>query len=475
MAHHVIAWPAPAGETASPDYTMTVDGTPVFVYQARVRAEILQHAGLWTHLVDPAGERASFAIFDQTAPVTITIHPTRHFSSAKILPIGAGITPEIVDGAIRITLPQPRHLTLTLDDSDVRPLHLFISAPERDIPSPHDPHVVYFGPGIHELDTLRVRNGQTVYLAGGAVVRAKLAPDAKGEYSEQWKVTFHNGAVFDLSDTSNVRICGRGILDAALVPHPGYTMLNITRAHNIVVEGIVLRDAANWNVIINHSYDVRVNNLRLISGRLNSDGINSVNSQRVQIRNCFVRNHDDSIAVKTTEPGLAAEDIDVEGCTIWNDWGYALGVTYETRAPIHRVRYHNCAIIFGRHWYLGVHVSDSALISDIAFTGIEIDELAHATRSMGAYAALAGAPQLLHMNITEDCWGHDHERGHIAQITLDGLAIYAPSFPASEINGFDPEHAIRNVVIRDVRWNGRPAPAGLKISHNAAVYGLQLE
>jgi polygalacturonase len=105
-----------------------------------------------------------------------------------------------------------------------------------------------------------------------------------------------------------------------------------------------LRDAPNWNLHIAKSQDVTVEDLRIVSGRLNSDGINSVNAQRVNIRRCFVRNSDDSIAVKAVDPGSPSKDILVEDCSVWNDWGYALGATYETRSPISGVVFKGCDI-----------------------------------------------------------------------------------------------------------------------------------
>jgi len=472
----IITWPAPAGEPASPDYTIMVEETPVFVYQARVRAEILQNDGLWTHKTDPAGERASFAIFDMAAPVTVTVRPTRHFTRATILPIGTGIVPEIKDGAVRFTLAHARHLTLVLDDSDTQPLHLFISTPEVDAPKPGDPNVVYFGPGVHNLATLRVHSGQTVYLAGGAIVRAVLAPDEQGKYNEQWKVKFYTGPVLDLTKVHNVCIRGRGILDGARVPHPGHNFIHLRQARQVRLEGIVLRDAPNWNVTIMESQDITVEDLRIVSGRLNSDGINSVNSRNVHIRRCFVRNHDDSIVVKTTAPGHAAEDISVEQCVIWNDWGYALGATYETRSPISRVHFRDCAILFARHWCMGVHVSDSATVSDLSFSHVEVDLLSQASHSAGADAALTTEPKLLRLHIGEDCWGHDHTRGHIRGITLEDIDVFGPAVPALEMFGFDKDHTIRDLTLRRLRLNGHPAlNADLRITRNAFVDEVKIE
>ncbi|MHB9133836.1 MAG: glycosyl hydrolase family 28 protein [Armatimonadota bacterium] len=473
----MITWPAPAGEVPSPDYIVEVDGNPLFVYQARVRAEILQNDGLWTHRPDCTGERASFALCDTDGPIEVTVRTARQFHTAAVLPDGAGIVPRMIDGGIRFTLDQPRHLTVLFDDDDSAALHLFISEPETEIPQPDDPNVLYFGPGVHEIETLTIQSGQTVYLAGGAVLQAKLKDGDEGQYSEKWKVTFYSGVVLDVNNATDVRICGRGILDGSLVPHPGRNLVCIRNSADVRVEGITLRDSPNWNMLISQSHDVRVENVRVISGRLNSDGINSVNSQRVQIRKCFVRNHDDTFAVKTTAPTQPAEDILVEDCLIWNDWGYALGATYETRMPIQRVTYRRCAILSARHWCMGIHVSDSATISDITFTDIEIAALPR-TPANGAYAALTHEPKLLRMVVTEDCWGHDPERGRIRNITLDGVTQYGECLLASELFGLDDEHDIRQVTLRNIGLHGHPPAsdaAGLRLESNEFVREVRIE
>ena len=75
-------------------------------------------------------------------------------------------------------------------------LHLFANAVEKSRPDPNDPDVIYFGPGVHQPkdtpgDAYNIPSGKTVYIAGGAVVRAKLVCD----------------------NVNNVKIIGRGILD----------------------------------------------------------------------------------------------------------------------------------------------------------------------------------------------------------------------------------------------------------------------
>jgi len=58
-----------------------------------------------------------------------------------------------------------------------------------------------------------------------------------------------------------------------------------------------------------------------ISGRLNSDGINTGSSSRVTVRRTFVRSHDDSFAVKTTDPDRPATQVLYEDCVAGDAWG----------------------------------------------------------------------------------------------------------------------------------------------------------
>ncbi len=480
MSSALITWPAPASEVASPDYTLTVNGTAVFVYQACVRSQIHEHPGLWTHTQNCAAERTSFAIFDMAGPVSLAIRPQRTFTSATVLPSRAALTPEVSDGAIYVHLLKPTHLTVLLDGSDENPLHLFIGEPEIDAPKPGDPQVIYFGPGVHETNGIHVRSGQTIYLAGGAVVKAKLMPETKPEVSDKWKVDIYNGAALDIRDVHDVRIAGRGILDGTLIPHPGWNLIPIERSQRVNIEGIVLRDAPNWNIRILESEDVTVKNVRIVSGRLNSDGINSVSSRRVSIRGCFVRNLDDGIVAKATVQNSPCEDILVEDCQLWSDWGYATGVTYETRSPVRRVRFERCDILFVRHWCMGVYVSDGSTVSDVLFHDIRVANVASYISCGGSYiqALIKRPPILMRLGIASDVWANDTERGQIRHVVFHDVTVDGTSLPPSEFFGHDAEHTVDGVLLRHIQLNGRPPvidSQGLRLTTNAFVHNVTIQ
>ncbi|MCY2994822.1 MAG: hypothetical protein NTY19_44220 [Planctomycetota bacterium] len=116
----LVAYPAPAGEPASADYTLEANGKPVFVYCAEVL-----HGG-----------PASFASFDFSGTVRVTVTAPRAIRTAKIRPNSGGVVPIIQDNQIRFELSRPGLLTLELNDSIDRPLHLFANPTKRAVLSP---------------------------------------------------------------------------------------------------------------------------------------------------------------------------------------------------------------------------------------------------------------------------------------------------------------------------------------------------
>jgi polygalacturonase len=225
------------------------------------------------------------------------------------------------------------------------------------------------------------------------------------------------------------------------------------------IEGIIIRNSPNWAVCLRDSEGVEVVNVKQVSGRLNSDGINPVGSRKVRIADCFIRNRDDSIAVKTTDPDRPSEDILAERCVLWNDWGYALGVTYETRAAIRRVTFRDCDIIHGTFAAMGIHVVDAGTVSDIAFQDIRVD---HA------------GERLFLLNIGKDMWATDKEPGHIRAIRFKNVACAGPGIPPSRVSGHDAAHRVEEVTFENLRIGGKTVtdPAGGRFQINEHTAGI---
>jgi len=178
----VPGYPAPAGETLSTDYQVTAGGKVVPVYTVKVAPS--DAARRWKAMDDKKNsadffDTAAFCYFDIDGTATVTVTVGKDVTAAKILPASAGITPVIRGKSVSFDVASPANLTVEIDGEWVKSLHLFANPPETDIPRADDPDVIYFGPGVHEVSHLVVGDDKTVYVAGGAVVRAVIKPKDK--------------------------------------------------------------------------------------------------------------------------------------------------------------------------------------------------------------------------------------------------------------------------------------------------------
>ncbi len=418
----LVTYPAPAGELPSADYAVEANGKPVFVY----RADVLH------------GGPASFASFDFSGTVQVAVTSQRPVHSAKIRPNSAGISPTVQNKTIRFELSRPGQLTVELNDGIERPLHLFADPVEADTPRPDDPHVLYFGPGVHEVGTTKVRSNTTVYLAGGAIVRGIIRPDEKsvGESFAKKKTYM---PIFLIEGAENVTIRGRGIIDMSRLDWHSKSPVVVQRSSNVRIEGITIKDSPSWAVALFGSKHVTVSSVKQICHRENSDGIDIVNSQEVTVEDCFLRNNDDEICVKTTTPppALESRNISVRRCVIWNDRAYALGVTYETRCNVTNVLFADCDVIHDLGIAsLAAHVSDSGTVSSLRFENIRLEDVKN---------------RAVRLWIGKDIWGHDSQRGHIRGVLFKDVSLVGGSAPQWELTGHDADHRVADVVFENLR------------------------
>lgn len=449
-AEGVVTYPAPQGEKASEDYTVDAGGQSVFVYTTPVLR----------------GGPASFAYFDFSGSVNVSVASTRKINTVKILPASYGIKPAVGENSVSFTLTKPANVTLELNDSVERPLHLFANPPETDRPDPAGTNVIYFGPGVHEVGLLRPKSGQTVYLAGGAILRAKIPPDEKPTQEKNWRGNKVWATLLETSGGQGVKVRGRGILDMGRLPWHARTAMWFGGSQDVLVEGIIILDAPAWVVAMHHSRHVVVRNVKQICARENSDGIDICNSQDVLVEDCFLRNNDDEVCVKTLSPPPAMEskNIVVRRCVVWNDRARGLGITSETRANISNVLFKDCDIIHdfsdgGECAALAILVSDSGTMADIRFEDIRVEDCRNT---------------LVNGWIGADRWGHDKTRGYIKGVTFKDIIVTGRSVPVMKLTGCDDAHRIEDVRIENVQIQGTRIgnAEAARLQTNAYVRGL---
>jgi len=362
-------------------------------------------------------------------------------TSAKVLPSSFNLKPTIQGNSLRIILNEPKHVTVEVNGNWIGALHLFANPPETDVPRQGDPNVIYFGPGIHEVSQMVVSNNQTVYLAGGAVVRGVIRPE------EKFRVSGYSGLrtyppTFSLRG-NHITFRGRGILDGSQCPTHARSLLQV-QGQDITLEGVILRDSSTWNIPIRQSDRVIVKNVKLLGYRANSDGIDICNSRDVTVEGCFIRTLDDLIVVKTDHGQGEARRIVARNCVLWNEVAHALSVGAELRETVDDVLFTDSDVIHdkGREWTLRVYHCDSARISNVRFENLRIEE----------------SPRLISLWIGKASWTRDEERGHINQVAFKNIRATANPLRI-ELKGFDETHAVENVLFQDMVVNGQPLRA----------------
>jgi hypothetical protein len=430
--------PVPAGEPQSMLYTVTADGAPVGVYAAQN-----VHGGAY-----------AFAPFSFTGTVTLTITGHANLEHAMILPPPSHAQDQAADvrvrrqpGKLTLTLSRPCHLSIEPDGIRA-PLLLFADPPEINTPREGASDVVYFGPGVHKPGVIRLGSDQTLYLAAGAVVKAGVI----------------------VENAANVRICGRGILDGNDWPWskgPAQHFLAVRNSSNVTIEGITMRGAYHWNLVLFRARDVVIHNVKIVNGRVqNDDAFDLCNAQDVTISNCFVRSDDDCVAIK----GMAwpqdgepqpVRNIRIRNTIFWCDRARIFLLGHESVAPVMQdILVSDCDIIHYVMTPFLLEPGEEMLLQNVRFDNIRL--------------LADGQTNLIGIHPTVNHYMHLRRPGHVKGVVFHNIAVsgdLAPDQGKITLSGPDAEHGVDDVLLDHVTINGQPVTSeapNVKIGPNAS-------
>lgn len=443
----VVAAPAPQGEPLSAQFQVSAEQTKVPVYLARVCALSAEERKRLGPPVENQTTQTSFASFDLEGHAQVKVTCSEEVKSATVLPSTRSLHPSIAGKTLTFTVDKPGPLTIEVNGDEIHSLHLFVNPLEKDLPDPKDPKVLYYGPGVHHVQSVAVDSGKTVYIAAGAVVYG----DGSGENP--------HAPIFRLQG-SNITLRGRGIIDGSLCPWHTRSIVGVTGS-NIRVEGVTLRDSSGFTLPVRRSDDVKVDNVKIFGWRGNSDGMDICNSRRVGVTASFLRTFDDLVVLKTDKGQGELRDVTVKNCVLWNEFAHALSLGAELREPLTNVVFSDCDIIRdkGREWLLRVFQSDSAPVKDVTFENIRIEE----------------ARRLMSVWIGKAVWSKEAERGHVDDVVFRNIqsAPSAVAGPLADLVGFDAAHTVNDVRFDHVVVGKQPLKPS-DVRQNAFVSGVTI-
>jgi hypothetical protein len=410
------------------DYAVWVDGQPIAAYAAT------------THLRDG---KYSFAYFDFSGAVTVSIRSKLPLANCRVLPLSAGISPHVRGDTLEFTLSKPADLSIEPDGPN-SPLLLFTNPPEVGAPKPGDPNVVYFGPGIHQAGVIKLGSHQTLYLAGGSVVKGAI--EAQGD---------------------DITICGRGVLFGEDWPWdkgPAEYMANFRGCRGVTMRDVILQGSWYWTIVPQGCRSITIDHVRVCGSRVeNDDGVDVCNCVDVTIRGCFIRTDDDCIAVKGLDRTLPSEGLLVEGCTLWTDRAniFRIGFECESAGSMRSIAGRNLDVLHypgrgssGEYWSTWVwyiQPCDETAMDDMDFEDVRIDNR-------------DGSRNLIKIRpMIRTGWGWEGKRPgkHVRNVRFKDVILTGSSAEAAPgiicVAGVDAQHVVDNVAFDNVVRYGEPA------------------
>ncbi|MDF2942711.1 MAG: hypothetical protein K0S01_1569 [Herbinix sp.] len=417
------------------DTEVSVNGYDSYVYDTNVN-----HNRQWFGDYMPPQSRTPITYFDfeGIANIVVTV-PGIELETVKISPVSYGIEPVIdaVNHTVSFTVTNPDNYTLTFNDSPARALHIFTNPIELNAPKDGDENVIYIGPGEWNIDSIMLEDNQTLYIAGGAAIHG----------------------VVQANYAKNIKVIGRGIIDgssfdgwmgkAALVP------LKFDFCDGIEISDILALNPNAWVCSASTSKNAVIDGLRIISSRPNGDGITLQSCENYLVQNCFVRSWDDSLVVKNYTGD--SKNITFKDNQLWTDLAQSMEIGYETNkgkkedAKISGITFENITVLNNFHKpVISVHNADDALIDDIHFTNIIVE---NAQMGSGDGDEL---PYLIDFNIAQNSnWSSTKERGQIRNVVIDGVKVLEGKVSPSRIQGFDATHTVEDITIKNLEILGK--------------------
>lgn len=410
----VVTYPAPDNVTLNKTYTVEVRQSgntawlPVDVYAVKVDETI---GGAHNIRI------VSMAYFDFDGEVDVRVTSNDLVvNDAKVRPLSYSIPVNIDGNTFTFTLDKPRNLSVEVNGEIFNNLQLFANPIDEDRPSEKELKRLrknktyhYYGPGYHKLETLTLGSGETLYVAGGAVIDGDV----------------------QVINADNVKILGRGMI----YPERKIGVM-VKESRNVEVNGIFTTQCA-----VGGSDSIKVENVKVMSYYGWGDGFNVFASNNVTYKHIFARTSDDCTTIYATRKGFkgGCRNISTEDAVLWADVAHPF-----------MIGLHGSAAELGAD-------APADTITDIVYRNVDvIDMHENQIDYQGVFAILAGDNNIVRNITFEDIRIENFRRGKLIDIRIPWNKKYCAA----------PGQCIENVLFKDIYYNGDRSELSLIIGYD---------
>jgi len=421
------------------------DGTwrPLFVYHCTSMSEH-PHA---------FGGAEGFVTFEHEGAVDVRITIPQPVRDVKVRPsLREPVAAQFTNYTATVRLERPRYLTVEINHGPLAKwriprytLYLLADSVEKNRPDitrakrlsaghhavadfdPGKKHTVYLEPGIHTVEgnVAPLHSGKTLYLAGGAVLRARVRAD----------------------NVRDAKLLGRGILDGSPFPRdPGdwrgegeQGFVFLRRGEHITIDGPIIYNSPYWNIVAFGTTHLTIRNHKAITWKLNNDGIQPRSCSDLLVENCFLKCADDCIAVKTRRAAaMESRRLVFRNLVLWNDIpGNPMEIGHTSQADLlEDVTFRDIEVIHGeseRAHTISMCIIDHSTVRNVRYENIYVEGIK--VKDIG-------------LRVKTSEYTTDAERGRIRDVTIRNyFTDDAPQ--GGEITGFDAERNVEDVIIEN--------------------------
>lgn len=462
-------------EIKSDYYKVLVDGIDTPVYKARISKYPFNRR--WPGFQRPYSQTAPAHYINITSNGKISLEVTipEKFNRIMIKPYSKNVKAEINGNKVKFTLPDFGFYVLMADDH-INCLYIFN---QKYIPCENKP-TYYFGEGIHFAGRIELKSGQSLYADKNAIILGQIyAKD-----STDIKV-YGNGIIDSSMHERCVTPCvgQEGVVDNAIVGN-----IRFDRCKNVKVLGLGFKNSCTWCVTAFGCDNVEFNGIKVFGQwKYNTDGIDIMNSQNVKIINSFIHSFDDTIVLKGLDDykDISFNNVLVENCVCWCDWGKCLEIGLETAADEYKnITFKNCDVIRVIGTALDIQNGDWAEVHGITFENINVEfnsfdtpAMYHAEEEMQYNLqdklAVPGIIGVSNVRFRTGCWANlfpegdegvtqgNENRTKIHDVTFKNINVYcdkeiieANEMPRITVNQVVENVKFDNILIEDLKING---------------------
>ena len=241
-------------------------------------------------------------------PVTIKVVVNTDFDKFSIIPSSDKIQPSKIEGnEISFEITKSSQYMFRINDNNLTNLAIFADAVETDVPnksasnvivynknnpapkyvSKTTANIIYYIEDWVDVEKFELKSNQQLYIAPGAVLNARvLVPDGQSNVTISGR-----GMLRDYNDTRAYNAAGE------MIATPNYYYLlsigttwnkgeNLTK--NVTVKDIIVFDAMGFNVAISGAQSTVLDNIKIVSNEISTDGVSIWGSDYTKIRNSYI-------------------------------------------------------------------------------------------------------------------------------------------------------------------------------------------